>query len=66
MSAPAGSPTPEERVLITAAGLDATFAAHPAEVLGALRTAAAMRERLIRPQNAAEEPAITFRPPVAP
>jgi hypothetical protein len=56
------SPDPTERALIAAAGLDATFSRFPGEVLGALRAATAMRGRLVRPQDVAEEPATTFRP----
>jgi hypothetical protein len=52
---------PVERALIAAAGLETTAATHPAEVLAALRAAAALRARLIRPESPAEEPAIAFR-----
>jgi len=58
----AGVPDAAARALIAAAGLEATFATHPAEVLGALLTATALRARLVRPENPAEEPVIAFRP----
>lgn len=52
---------PAERALIAAAGLETTFATHPAEVLAALRAAAALHARLVRPESPAEEPATVFR-----
>jgi hypothetical protein len=66
MTSPADPPSTAEREAITAAGLDATFAAHPDDVLQALRNARALRSRLVRSRDPAHEPATVFRLPVAP
>ncbi|MCR0983748.1 hypothetical protein [Roseomonas populi] len=63
MSGSAEGPDVQERAQIAAAGLDATFAAHPAEVLTALRNVRSMRDRLQRPENPSLEPATVFRTP---
>jgi hypothetical protein len=66
MTSPADPPSPAEREAITAAGLDATFAAHPEDVLEALRNSRTLRSRLMRSRDPAQEPATVFRLPVAP